>query len=193
MTMRQKVGQLNQRLLGWDALRRTPGGFAVTDEALAEIEHWQGMGGLYAPMRADAWSGRSWTNGGIRPEERAEAMATLQAAVTGANPHGIGVLICEEAPHGHQALGGTTMPVNLAAGAAWDPAAFEEASRTVAAELAASGVHLALVSALDVLRDGRWGRSEETFGERSEERRVGKGAIGRGSASAQQHIINTTV
>src|SRR5690625_6457931 len=64
------------------------------------------------------------------------------------------------------------MPVNLAAGAAWDPAAFEEASRTVAAELAASGVHLALVSALDVLRDGRWGRSEETFGEdpmRSEE------------------------
>lgn len=165
MTMRQKVGQLNQRLLGWDALRRTPGGFAVTDEALAEIEHWQGMGGLYAPMRADAWSGRSWTNGGIRPEERAEAMATLQAAVTGANPHGIGVLICEEAPHGHQALGGTTMPVNLAAGAAWDPAAFEEASRTVAAELAASGVHLALVSALDVLRDGRWGRSEETFGE----------------------------
>src|SRR5690625_2379421 len=112
-------------------------------------------------MRADAWSSRSWTNGGIRPEERAEAMATLQAAVTGANPHGIGVLICEEAPHGHQALVGTTMPVNLAAGAAWDPAAFEEASRTVAAELAASGVHLALVSALDVLRDGRWGRSEE--------------------------------
>ena len=46
--------------------------------------------GLYAPMRADAWSGRSWTNGGIRPEERAEAMATLQAAVTGANPTGSG-------------------------------------------------------------------------------------------------------
>src|SRR5690625_5589467 len=80
MTTTQKVGQLNQRLLGWHALRRTRDGFAVTDEALAEIQRWQGMGGLYAPLRADAWSGRSWTNGGIRPEERAEAMATLQAA-----------------------------------------------------------------------------------------------------------------
>lgn len=165
MTTAQKVGQLNQRLLGWHALRRTDAGFAVTEEALAEIERWQGMGALYAPMRADAWSGRSWTNGGIRPEERAEAMATLQDAVAEASPHGIGVLIAEEAPHGHQALGGTVLPVNLAAAAAWDPAALEDASRAVAAELAASGVHLALVSALDMLRDGRWGRSEETFGE----------------------------
>src|SRR5690625_2949611 len=165
MTTTQKVGQLNQRLLGWHALRRTRDGFAVTDEALAEIQRWQGMGALYAPLRADAWSGRSWTNGGIRPEERAEAMATLQAAVTAASPQGICVLIAEEAPHGHQALGGTTLPVNLAAAAAWNPRALEEAARAVAAELAASGVHLALVSALDVLRDGRWGRSEETFGE----------------------------
>ncbi|WP_114854407.1 glycoside hydrolase family 3 N-terminal domain-containing protein [Brachybacterium sp. YJGR34] len=165
MTTTQKVGQLNQRLLGWHALRRTSGGFALTEEALAEIERWQGMGALYAPMRADAWSGRSWTNGGIRPEERAEAMAVLQEAVAAASPQGIGVLVAEEAPHGHQALGGTTLPVNLAAGASWDPSALEEASRAVAAELAASGVHLALVSALDVLRDGRWGRSEETFGE----------------------------
>ena len=165
MTTTQKVGQLNQRLLGWNALRRTAGGFAPTDEALAEIERWQGMGALYAPLRADAWSGRSWTNGGIRPEERAEAMAVLQDAVVAGSPHGTGVLIAEEAPHGHQALGGTVLPVNLAAATAWDPAALEEASRAVAAELAASGVHLALVSALDMLRDGRWGRSEETFGE----------------------------
>lgn len=165
MTTTQKVGQLNQRLLGWNALRRTADGFAATDEALAEIERWQGMGALYAPLRADAWSGRSWTNGGIRPEERAEAMAVLQDAVVAGSPHGTGVLIAEEAPHGHQALGGTVLPVNLAAAAAWDPAALEAASCAVAAELAASGVHLALVSALDMLRDGRWGRSEETFGE----------------------------
>ncbi|MFC7465079.1 glycoside hydrolase family 3 N-terminal domain-containing protein [Brachybacterium sp. GCM10030252] len=165
MTTRQKVGQLNQRLLGWHALRRSADGFALTDEALAEIEHWQGMGALYAPMRADAWSGRSWTNGGIRPEERAEAMATIQDAVRAAHPQGVGALIAEEAPHGHQALGGTVLPVNLAAAASWDPDALEEASCAVAAELAASGVHLALVSALDMLRDGRWGRSEETFGE----------------------------
>lgn len=165
MTLHEKVGQLNQRMLGWTALRRTADGFALTEEALAEIERWQGLGGLYAPLRADAWSGQSWTNGGIRPQERAEALATVQDAVRGASRHGIGALISEEAPHGHQALGGTVLPVNLAAAAAWDPEALEDASRAVAAELAASGAHLALVSALDVLRDGRWGRSEETFGE----------------------------
>src|SRR5699024_12056212 len=54
---------------------------------------------------------------------------------------------------------------NASDAASWYSAALEEASRAVAAELAASGVHLALVSALDVLRDGRWGRAEETFGE----------------------------
>ncbi|HEX7352757.1 glycoside hydrolase family 3 protein [Brachybacterium sp.] len=165
MTLRQKVGQLNQRLLGWTALRRTADGFAVTEECLAEIQRWEGMGGLYAPLRADAWSGRSWTNGGILPEERAEALATVQEAVRSASPQGIGVLVSEEAPHGHQALGGSVLPVNLAAAAAWDPAALEEASRAVAAELSASGAHLALVSALDLLRDPRWGRCEETFGE----------------------------
>lgn len=163
--LRWKVGQLNQRLLGWRALRRTRDGFAVTDEALAEIERWQGLGAVYAPLRADAWSGRSWTNGGIRPEERSQALAVLQDAVRATDPQGIGALVSEEAPHGHQALGGTVLPVNLSSAASWDVEALEEAAAAVAQELAASGVHLALVSALDVLRDGRWGRSEETFGE----------------------------
>ena len=82
-----------------------------------------------------------------------------------AGGHHIGVLLSEEAPHGHQALGGTLLPVNLAVAAGWDPALLAEAAAAVAAELAASGVHLALVSALDLLRDPRWGRAEECFGE----------------------------
>lgn len=164
LTTREKVGQVNQRLLGWKALRRTADGFTVSDEALAEIERWGGMGSLYAPFRADAWSGRSWSDG-IRPEERGQAAEALQLAIRGANRFGIGTLIAEEAPHGHQALGGTLLPVNLSIAASWDPDALEEASAAVAAELAASGAHIALVSALDILRDPRWGRSEECFGE----------------------------
>ncbi|MFI7226437.1 glycoside hydrolase family 3 N-terminal domain-containing protein [Nonomuraea angiospora] len=54
-------------------------------------------------------------------------------------------------------------PTSRAAG--WDPDLLAEAAAAVAAELAASGVHLALVSALDLLRDPRWGRAEECFGE----------------------------
>nr|WP_201468450.1 glycoside hydrolase family 3 N-terminal domain-containing protein [Microbacterium hydrocarbonoxydans] len=158
----QRVGQLNQRLLGWRAVERTASGFRITDEGRREIDRWGGLGALYGLFRADAWSGRRWQNG-ILPEERAEVAALVQDEVRRAG--GLGVLLSEEAPHGHQALGGTIMPVPLASAATFDPELIREASAAVAAQLAASGVHLALVSTLDLLRDPRWGRSEECFGE----------------------------
>ncbi|MGI5282065.1 glycoside hydrolase family 3 N-terminal domain-containing protein [Nonomuraea polychroma] len=165
LSLREKVGQLNQRLFGWQAVERAPrGGFRLTGLARAELDRWGGLGALYGVFRADAWSGRSWADG-IRPEERAEVAALIQDEVSRAGRHHIGVLLSEEAPHGHQALGGTLLPVNLAVAAGWDPALPAEAAAAVAAELAASGVHLALVSALDLLRDPRWGRVEECFGE----------------------------
>ncbi|MFD1541800.1 glycoside hydrolase family 3 N-terminal domain-containing protein [Nonomuraea guangzhouensis] len=165
LSLREKVGQLNQRLYGWQAVERAPrGGFRLTDLARAELDRWGGLGALYGVFRADAWSGRSWADG-IRPEERAEVAALVQDEVSRAGGHRVGVLLSEEAPHGHQALGGTLLPTNLAVAAGWDPALLTEAAAAVAAELAASGVHLALVSALDLLRDPRWGRAEECFGE----------------------------
>ncbi|WP_431912808.1 glycoside hydrolase family 3 N-terminal domain-containing protein [Nonomuraea jabiensis] len=165
LSPREKVGQLNQRLYGWQAVERAPrGGFRLTDLARAELDRWGGLGALYGVFRADAWSGRTWADG-IRPEERAEVAALVQDEVARAGGHRIGVLLSEEAPHGHQALGGTLLPTNLAVAAGWDPDLLAEAASAVAAELAASGVHLALVSALDLLRDPRWGRAEECFGE----------------------------
>ncbi|MFF1359648.1 glycoside hydrolase family 3 protein [Streptomyces sp. NPDC058297] len=165
MTVEEKASQVNQRLYGWRAVERDRrGGFRLSDYAREEIDRWGGLGALYGLFRADAWSGRSWTNG-IRPEERAEAASVLQEAVTAADRHGIGALLVEEAPHGHQALGGTLLPVNLAVAATWRPESLAAAARGVGAELEASGVHIALVSALDVLRDPRWGRGEECYGE----------------------------
>ncbi|WP_129788582.1 glycoside hydrolase family 3 protein [Promicromonospora panici] len=164
MSLREKVGQLNQRMFGWDAVVRDGCRWRITEELEAELERWSGLGALYGLFRADAWSGRSWA-GGIRPEERAEVAELVQQAVERAGRHGVRALLVEEAPHGHQALGGSLLPQNLALAATWNPGLVEEASAAVAAELAASGAHVALVSGLDVLRDGRWGRSEETFGE----------------------------
>lgn len=165
MSFTEKVGQLNQRLLGWKSLTRDGSGrLAVTDELKREIDRWGGLGVLYGLFRADPWSGRHWGNG-VRPEERPEAIRLVQEEVLSRGAHGIGALLSEEAPHGHQALGGTILPTNLALGATFDPQAVREAEAAVAAELAASGVHIALVSGLDVARDPRWGRCEECFGE----------------------------
>jgi beta-glucosidase len=165
MTLREKVGQLNQRMYGWDAYRRTPdGGFEPTEALYAETERFAGLGALYGLLRADAWSGVDHTNG-PGAEDSAALTDLVQRHVIERSRLGIPALFVEEMPHGHMALDGTVLPVNLAVGATFDPRLYERAAAHAAAELRARGGHVALVSALDIARDPRWGRTEECFGE----------------------------
>ncbi|MBC9726250.1 glycoside hydrolase family 3 N-terminal domain-containing protein [Streptomyces sp. TRM68367] len=165
MTLREKAGQLNQRMYGWDAYRRTPGGgFELTDALYAETERFAGLGALYGLLRADAWSGVDHTTGSTAADGAALA-GLVQRHVVERSRLGIPALFVEEVPHGHMALDGTVLPVNLAVGATWNPELYERAAAHAAAELRARGCHVALVSALDIARDPRWGRTEECFGE----------------------------
>ncbi|KMS68240.1 beta-glucosidase [Streptomyces viridochromogenes] len=165
MTLREKAGQLNQRMYGWDAYRRTPdGGFELTDALYAETDRFEGLGALYGLQRADAWSGVDHTNG-PGAEDGAALAELVQRHVVERSRLGIPALFVEEVPHGHMALDGTVLPVNLAVGATWDPELCERAAAHAAAELRSRGGHIALVSALDIARDPRWGRTEECFGE----------------------------
>lgn len=164
LTLREKVGQLNQRLLGWHAYTRTHRGFVTTSALDGEVERWGGLGFLYGLQRADAWSGRDWSNG-IAPEAALEVTELVQKRVVAGSRLGIPALFVEEAPHGHQALGAQLYPTNLGAAATFRPDLLEAAAAHIARELRARGAHLALVSGLDILRDPRWGRSEECFGE----------------------------
>lgn len=164
MTLREKVGQLNQRMYGWNAYRRTPSGFELTEALHAETERFAGLGALYGLLRADAWSGVDHVTGADAADSAALA-DLVQRHVVNESRLGIPALLVEEVPHGHMALDGTVFPVNLAVGATWDPELYEQAAAHAAAELRARGGHLALVSALDIARDPRWGRTEECFGE----------------------------
>ncbi|MFD3497321.1 glycoside hydrolase family 3 N-terminal domain-containing protein [Streptomyces sp. NPDC058676] len=165
MTLREKAGQLNQRMYGWDAYRRTPGGgFELTDALYAETERFAGLGALYGLQRADSWSGVDHTDG-PGAEDGAALAELVQRHVVERSRLGIPTLFVEEMPHGHMALDGTVLPVNLAVGATWDPQLYEHVAAHAAAELRARGGHVALVSALDIARDPRWGRTEECFGE----------------------------
>ncbi|MEU3615624.1 glycoside hydrolase family 3 N-terminal domain-containing protein [Streptomyces sp. NPDC006872] len=165
MTPREKVGQLNQRMYGWDAYRRTPDGdFELTEALHAETERFEGLGALYGLMRADAWSGVDHGHG-PGAEDSADLADLVQRHVLERSRLRIPALFVEEVPHGHMALDGTVLPVNLAVGAAWDPALYRRAAAHAAAELRARGGHVALVSALDIARDPRWGRTEECYGE----------------------------
>ncbi|MER5881335.1 glycoside hydrolase family 3 N-terminal domain-containing protein [Streptomyces sp. NPDC001910] len=164
MTPTEKVGQVNQRLYGWDAYERTPEGHRLTDTFRDEVSAFGGMGALYGLQRADAWSGVGFEDG-LDARDGARTAEAVQRHVRENTRLGIPVLLVEEMPHGHQALDGTVLPVNLAVGATWDPPLYAEAVAGAAAELRARGAHLALVSALDVVRDPRWGRTEECFTE----------------------------
>ncbi|WP_320775638.1 glycoside hydrolase family 3 N-terminal domain-containing protein [Streptomyces sp. CRN 30] len=164
MTLTEKVGQVNQRLYGWDAYERTPDGHRLTDTFRTEVAAYDGMGALYGLQRADPWSGVGFADG-ITAADGARVADTVQRHVVENTRLGIPVLLVEEVPHGHQALDGTVLPVNLAVGATWDPALHEAAAEAAGAELRARGGHVALVSALDLVRDPRWGRAEECYGE----------------------------
>ncbi|MFE3738532.1 glycoside hydrolase family 3 N-terminal domain-containing protein [Streptomyces sp. NPDC059134] len=164
MTLTEKVGQVNQRMYGWQAYERTPAGHRLTEAFRAEVAAYDGMGALYGLQRADPWSGVTFGTG-IGAAEGARVSDAVQRHVVENTRLAIPVLMVEEMPHGHQALDGTVLPVNLAVGATWDPGLYEEAAALAAAELRARGGHVALVSALDLVRDPRWGRAEECFGE----------------------------
>ncbi|MGA6226097.1 glycoside hydrolase family 3 N-terminal domain-containing protein [Streptomyces umbrinus] len=164
MTLREKAGQLNQRMYGWDAYRRTPDGFELTEALYAETERFAGLGALYGLLRADAWSGVDHSTG-ASAADGATLADLVQRHVMDSSRLGVPALLVEEVPHGLMALDGTVLPVNLAVGATWDPELYEQAAAHAAAELRARGGHVALVSALDLARDPRWGRTEECFGE----------------------------
>ncbi|MEU2892044.1 glycoside hydrolase family 3 N-terminal domain-containing protein [Streptomyces albidoflavus] len=164
MTLTEKVGQVNQRMYGWHAYERTASGYRLTEAFRTEVAAFDGMGALYGLQRADPWSGVTLETG-IGAADGARVSNTVQRHVVENTRLGIPVLMVEEMPHGHQALDGTLLPVNLAVGATWNPALYEEAVASAAAELRARGGHVALTSALDLVRDPRWGRAEECFGE----------------------------
>ncbi len=78
---------------------------------------------------------------------------------------GIPVLMHEEGLHGYAANGATSFPQAIAMASSWDPDMVRDINSVIAREIRARGVSLALSPVVDVARDPRWGRIEETFGE----------------------------
>lgn len=164
MTLQEKVGQLNQRMFGWNAVRKMGARLELTDEFRREVDRWKGMGALYGLFRADPWSGRTLETA-LDPVESVRAANLVQHYIRDNTRLGIPVLLAEECPHGHMALDGTLLPTNIGIASCWNPELYERAMGLVAGEVRARGAHLGLVSTLDIACDPRWGRTEECFGE----------------------------
>jgi beta-glucosidase len=78
---------------------------------------------------------------------------------------GIPVLFIEEGLHGYSGKGSTEFPIPLDLSSTWDTALVRQVGHTIATETRAHGVDMILGPVLDLARDPRWGRTEETYGE----------------------------
>ncbi|MEU2775248.1 glycoside hydrolase family 3 N-terminal domain-containing protein [Streptomyces sp. NPDC007162] len=108
---------------------------------------------------------RSFGTAPVAPALGARALARAQRRITAAGRFGIPAIAHEECLAGFTAWQATAYPVPLAWGASFDPQLAEELGRRIGHDLRSVGVHQGLAPVLDVVRDPRWGRVEETIGE----------------------------
>src|ERR1019366_3696516 len=102
---------------------------------------------------------------GLNARQMAETTNAIQKFFMENTRLGIPVVFHEECLHGHAAVDGTSFPQPIALGASFDPELVESLFTMTALEARLRGAHQALTPVVDVARDPRWGRVEETYGE----------------------------
>jgi len=166
MTLDEKVAQLitlsrTKRDVMDDDLRFDP--------VRANKAYPHGVGQIARPSDRGGAATANHTNAETLGRWRAPAdtIAFVNAAQKWAasNRLGIPVLFHEECLHGYMAPSATSFPQAIALASAFDRGLMEEVSAIIAREVRAHGTVLALSPVVDIARDPRWGRIEETFGE----------------------------
>jgi beta-glucosidase len=133
---------------------------------------------------------------GRGPREMAAFTNTMQKWVKENTRLGIPMMFHDECLHGHVAPKGTSYPQAIALASTWDPDLLREVFTATAAEVRARGAQHCLAPVLDLARDPRWGRTEETYGEDPYlVSRIGLAAIqglqGTGPGIDKSHVMAT--
>jgi beta-glucosidase len=102
---------------------------------------------------------------GLRPRESAEFMNAIQRVAVERTRLGIPIFVHEESTGGYCARDATVFPQGIGLAATWNPELVEQVAGVIREQLLAVGARLTLAPVLDVARDPRWGRVEETYGE----------------------------
>jgi beta-glucosidase len=158
MTLREKVAQLYGVWVGIDE----------ADGEMAPHQHEQAA----APADWDGLIGhgigqltRPFGTKPIDPEIGARTLARSQRQIVAAGRFGIPAMVHEECLTGLAAWQATCYPAPLCWGASFDPELVARMGARIGATMRGLGVHQGLAPVLDVVRDARWGRTEETIGE----------------------------
>ena len=158
MTLEEKVAQLASIWIGTDT--RDPNvapmqdGHGVSPPPLGEVIR-DGLGQVT----------RFFGTRPVAPDAAARGLAELQARVVAASRFGIPAVAHEECLTGFSAWTATVFPTPLAWGASFDPDLVRDMAEAIGSSMRAVGIHQGLAPVLDVTRDPRWGRTEESIGE----------------------------
>ncbi len=154
MTLDEKIGQLC-----------CPIGFNLYDnESYKALIDTLPVGGFWAVLRADPWSQKTLETG---PDARESALIynEMQRYAVENTRLGIPIYFAEECPHGLMAVGASVYPTGLGMAATWDEELLYKVGDAIGAEAAGRGAQFGYGPVLDIARDPRWSRVEETFGE----------------------------
>ena len=159
MTLDEKIAQLHAL---WLHLSED-GNHTVRNDAFTGASDGQsvnaalthGLGQITRPLGTRA----------VAPQAGARALNALQRFLVEQTRLGIPVLAHEECLSGLMGDGATLFPSSLAYGATWNPDLIKEVGAAIGAECLSVGARQGLAPVLDVARDARWGRTEETFAE----------------------------
>jgi beta-glucosidase len=149
MTLDEKIAQLGCL---WSTALVSGGSF---DPAFAAAKMPHGIGQVT----------RIGASTGLRPRESAELMNAIQKVAVEDTRLGIPIFVHEESVGGFCHRDATVFPQGIGLAATWDPALVERVAGVIRAQMLAVGARLGLAPVLDVARDPRWGRVEETYGE----------------------------
>jgi beta-xylosidase len=157
MTLREKIAQLYGVWVGAgaDGGDVAPHQHDLDDEIDLDEVLPDGLGQLTRPF------GTAPVDAGVG----ALSLLTTQRRIVAENRFGIPALAHEECLAGFAAWGATAYPVPLSWGATFNPELVEQMATRIGADMRSVGVHQGLAPVLDVVRDARWGRVEETIGE----------------------------
>lgn len=154
MTLEEKAAQMDMIRGVTMATRVHPAHFCSLDDASdfdwAQVERFIGPNGI--GFVHDVYG-------------KPQALNRLQRYFVEKTRLGIPCIFTGEALHGLSYPGAMSFPMPISLGAAFDPTLTEAVGAAIAAEARALGIHEILAPNLDVARDPRWGRMEETFGE----------------------------
>jgi beta-xylosidase len=157
MTLAEKVAQLGSVWLGFDAVT---GEVAPMQNIFSRNLAW--------PEAGAEGLGHFTRIFGTRPVtamEGVQRVRDLQRELVESTRLGIPAIVHEECLTGFTTYQATVYPTPLAWAATFDPGLVNEMASAIARDMAAVGVHQGLSPVLDVVRDYRWGRVEETLGE----------------------------